>query len=238
MFGEKSPIHTSATRNVKFTAPRGAEVEAYCTQNQSKEGVVVIQEWWGLNVSMQSIADKFATAGFKAMCPDMYQGKVAKNADEATHSMKGLSFDDAVDNVRGASKYLKAQGCQRVGAVGFCMGGALVIASTASADTGLDAGVCFYGVPDITKYKVSNIKAPMLLQFGKTDAHAGFSDEASAVKLYRAMSEAKVNVELCIYEGAGHAFMNKDRPDAYNADVAEQAFKRTVDFFHKYLASK
>jgi len=198
----------------------------------------VIQEIWGLNLNMQQMADKFASAGFKALCPEFYDGKVVRSRDEAKHMRAGLNWDDAVDTIRGAAKYLKSQGCDSVGAVGFCMGGALVVAALASDNNELNAGVCFYGTPDLTKFKSSNIKSPILLLFGKNDESKGFSDEETATKLFSELQQHKVDSQLVIYDKVGHAFMNRDRPDVFNQQVANLSFDRCCEFFRKNLPTK
>src|SRR3981189_2757378 len=114
---------------ISYQRPDGQSVAGYLTEpanGNAAPGVVVIQEWWGLNDQIKGVADKLAAAGYRALVPDLYRGKVALEAHEAEHLMKGLNFGDAAgQDVRGAVQYLKSSGSPKVAVTGFCMGGAL-----------------------------------------------------------------------------------------------------------------
>jgi carboxymethylenebutenolidase len=91
-------------------------------------GLIIIQEWWGLNQQIKNMTKKFAKSlDALAITPDLYRGKVATVADEANHLMTHLDWSNAVQDIRNASEYLKKKGCIKIGVLGFCMGGALVI---------------------------------------------------------------------------------------------------------------
>ena len=116
---------------INFKRPDGQSVDGYLSeppQSRTAPGMVVIQEWWGLNDQIKGVADKLAAAGYRALVPDLYRGKVALEAREAEHLMKGLNFGDAAgQDVRGAVQYLKSSGSSKAGVTGFCMGGALTL---------------------------------------------------------------------------------------------------------------
>src|SRR5262249_19571696 len=120
--------------NVTFKRPDGQQCSGYYAgpeKDTKAPGVVVIQEWWGVNDQIKGVADRLAQAGYRALVPDLYRGKVALEANEAEHLMKGLNFGDAAgQDVGGAVAHLKPSSPK--GAVmGFCMGGALTIVSSA-----------------------------------------------------------------------------------------------------------
>ena len=118
-----------AGRMVEFSA-NGANTPAYLATPPSGTGpgVIVIQEWWGLNDQIRGVAEKLADAGYRALVPDLYRGKTALEANEAEHLMNNLDFGDAAgQDVRGAAAHLKATGSKKVGVTGFCMGGALTL---------------------------------------------------------------------------------------------------------------
>src|ERR1700712_1763019 len=115
---------------VSFKRPDGQDLKGYLAEPanpQGAPGIVVIQEWWGLNDQIRGVADRLATAGYRALVPDLYRGKKTGEEEEANHLMSALDFGDAASqDVRGAVQYLK-QGSPQVGCVGFCMGGALTL---------------------------------------------------------------------------------------------------------------
>ena len=133
-------------KTVEFKRPDGKTCSGYNsepTKDGKAPGIVVIQEWWGLNDQIKGVADRLAEAGYRALVPDLYRGKVALEANEAEHLMKGLNFGDAAgQDVRGAVQHLK-QSSPKVAVMGFCMGGAFTILSSASVPE-VYAAVCRY----------------------------------------------------------------------------------------------
>lgn len=91
-------LHEKATRNVKFAVEGEEDLDGYLAEagRDSPLGVVMIQEWWGMNLSIQKAAERFAVGGFKVLVPDLYRGKVAIDHEEAGHLMNGLNWDQAV----------------------------------------------------------------------------------------------------------------------------------------------
>ncbi len=222
--------------NVKYPVKGQDDGQGYIT-SEPKEGsigVVMIQEWWGMNKSITITADKFAQAGgFVVLTPDLYRGKVAQNREEAGHCLKGLDWPGAIGNVDGAVQYLKSKGCKKVGVVGFCMGGALTIASAANLSD-IDAAVAFYGVPDLSSLPIDKIKCPIIAHFAEKDQAKGFSDITAKENLEAAFKKGNVNHEIKTWEGVDHAFLNQDGPN-YDADVAKQALDQTVEWFKAKL---
>jgi carboxymethylenebutenolidase len=115
---------------IEFARPDGGKTKGYlATAGQGRPGIVVIQEWWGLNDQICGVADRFARAGYNALAPDLYKGRLTAVPDEANHLMSGLNFPDATQqDLRGAAQHL-AKTSRKVGVMGFCMGGALTIAA-------------------------------------------------------------------------------------------------------------
>src|SRR5271169_4149975 len=115
---------------VSFKRPDSKTLEGYLAEPANADGapaVVVIQEWWGVNDQIRGVADRLASAGYRALVPDLYRGKSTVEAEEAHHLMTGLNFGDAASqDVRGAVQFLKTRGV-KVGVTGFCMGGALTL---------------------------------------------------------------------------------------------------------------
>src|ERR1041385_4497056 len=115
---------------IEFARPDSGKTKGYlATAGQGRPGIVVIQEWWGLNDQICGVADRFARAGYNALAPDLYKGRLTAAPDEANHLMSGLDFSDATNqDLRGAASHLKGNS-GKAGVMGFCMGGALTIAA-------------------------------------------------------------------------------------------------------------
>jgi len=229
------PLTSPATVNVTIPVSGAESLPAY--QNKpagATMGVIVLQEWWGLNVSMQKTTDEFAAVGFFAICPDLYRGKVAKSREEAGHCSKSLDWGNAIRDIKVVVAYLKANGVGKVGVTGFCMGGALTIASAANIPE-IAGASCFYGCPDLGALSFSNVKYPIQLHFGRLDKAAGFSDPATAEKLQKHLEAAGVKADLFMYD-ADHAFTNRDRAEVFNEAARNEAFQRTWTYFRSVLA--
>ncbi|MFM2120070.1 MAG: hypothetical protein RL722_1538 [Pseudomonadota bacterium] len=227
-------------KTVSFQRPDGQSVSGYLAEPAQATGapaVVVIQEWWGLNDQIRGVADRFATAGYLALVPDLYRGKSTVEAEEAHHLMTGLNFGDAAgQDVRGAVQFLK-QRSAKVGVTGYCMGGALTVLSLCNVPE-VDAGVVWYGMPPVDYVDASRIKAPM-------QAHWATQDEFFAIAAVDVLEEklraAGVSLESHRYL-ARHAFANETAvgpqrlpATQYDPVWASQAWDRTMRFFGRHL---
>jgi carboxymethylenebutenolidase len=204
--------------------------EAWITVTEgSKVGLIVLQEWWGLNDQTKRLASRFATTGqISTISPDLYHGRVAANPDEASHLMNGLDWTAAMGEVKAAATYLRQQlGCERVGITGFCMGGAIAFSAAVFASDLIDVACPFYGIPP--NVDLSKAKIPIQAHFGRKDDHKGFSDQETAQRAEEAVKASGVQCEFYTYE-TGHAFMNDARPEAYDAASAALGFERVLKF--------
>jgi carboxymethylenebutenolidase len=223
---------------ITFKRPDGKECSGYYVEpasNGRAAGVVVIQEWWGLNDQIKGVANRFAAAGYRALVPDLYRGQVGLDAKEAEHLMSNLNFGDAAgQDVRGAVQHLKA-GSAKAGVTGFCMGGALTILSAVFVPD-QDAAVAWYGFPPLDYVDASKINSPLMGHFATEDAFFPISQvDALEAKL----KEANVKYEFHRYN-AQHAFANETAknpsfPTRYDASAAETAWQRTLTFFKQHL---
>jgi carboxymethylenebutenolidase len=195
-------------------------------------GVLVIQEWWGLVDHIKRVCDRFAAEGFSALAPDMYHGKTASEPDDAGKLFMALNIAQAEKDLRGAAKLLaEHSSTPKIGVVGFCMGGQLALfAATLNANVG--ACVDFYGVHPNVKPDYSKLSGPVLGLFAEKD---GFVTPQTARDLDAAIKKAGKQSEIHIYPGVDHAFFNDDNTAAYNKPAAEDAWKRTLNFFKANL---
>ena len=226
--------------NTSFKRPDGKTLNGYLAEpkaGKNAPGVVVIQEWWGLNDQIRGVADKLAGAGYRALVPDLYRGKSALEAKEAEHLMNGLNFADAAgQDVRGAVQYLKSTGSKKTGVTGFCMGGALTLLAAVNAPE-TDAAVAWYGFPPLEYVDASKIKAPLMGHWATQDQ---FFPIGKVDELEKKLRAANVKFEFHRYD-AKHAFANETAdskglpPLKHDPKAAEQAWKRTLDFFAKHL---
>ncbi|EOA27658.1 hypothetical protein CARUB_v10023806mg [Capsella rubella] len=184
--------------------------DAYVVGKDDSPGVVVIQEWWGVDFEIKNHAIKISQLepGFKALIPDLYRGKVGLDTAEAQHLMDGLDWPGAIKDIRASVNWLKANGSKKVGVTGMCMGGALAIASSVLVPE-VDAVVGFYGTPSSELANLAQAKAPIQAHFGELDNFAGFSDVTAAKNLEEKLKVSGVAHEVHIYPGNGHAFLNR-----------------------------
>ncbi len=223
---------TQNARMIEFQRPDGSSCAGYFAEaGKDKPSIVVIQEWWGLNPQIRSVAERFAAAGYNALAPDLYHGRVTQDADEASHLMNGLDFPGATfQDIKGALAYLRTAGNGKVGVMGFCMGGALTVASAVHLPEA-NAAVCFYGIPPKDFADPAQIRMPFQGHFATRDTWC--TPEAVA-GLEAAMKGAGQSPELFNYV-ADHAFFNKLRPEVYDDGAAQQAWTRTLDFLARHL---
>lgn len=220
---------------VSFKA-NGGTAEGYLATPASGAGagVIVIQEWWGLNDQIKSVADMLAREGFVALAPDFYHGAGAAigEPDEAGKLMMALEAGRAAADARGAAEYLSALTGGTVGVIGFCMGGQLSLLTGTVAPDGVGAVVDCYGIHPNIKPDYSKMRAPVLGLFAGNDEHV---DDAARSALAEALTKAGVAHEIHVYPGVEHGFLNDQRPDAYDKDAAEDAWGRILAFYRANL---
>lgn len=203
----------------------------------SGPGIIVIQEWWGLNDQIKGVCHRLAGDGFNALSPDLYHGKHAgfDEPDEARKLMMQLDLAETAKIARGAAAFLVAQehtSSAKVGIIGFCMGGMLaLLAGTVAPEIG--AVVDCYGVPPRQKPNYAAMRGtPVLGIFGGKDHHV-----LDAVPTLEAdLAAAGVPFTKQIYPEADHGFLNDQRADAHRPDDAKDAWSRIVPFLKDHLA--
>jgi carboxymethylenebutenolidase len=225
---------------VRF-ASNGDTAEGYLAlpASGSGPGVMVVQEWWGLVPQIQQVCDRLAAEGFVAFAPDLYRGDIAAHTemDKAAHLMNTLPMDRAARDMGGAVDFLVAHDAVRgdkVGVVGFCMGGMLALVVAAQQGDKIGAVAPFYGAPlgdDGPDW--SGLTAPVRGHYAGDDAF--FPADAVGALESRLKGMGK-DVQFEMHEGAGHAFTNDaDVFGTYDADLSAKTWKATIEFLHERL---
>jgi len=196
-------------------------------------GVLVLQEWWGLNDNIKGIADRLAGEGYLALVPDLYRGAVTSEPDEAGKLMMLMKMDQAGKDMSGAYDYLKASAActGKIGSVGFCLGGGLSL--YVSTLRPVDATVIYYGVLPGVQPDLSTLKGPVL---GHYADHDDWANRDVANGLAEQIRTAGGQAEFHFYDGTAHGFFNDTRPEQHDAKASQLTWERTLAFFKQHLA--
>jgi carboxymethylenebutenolidase len=213
----------------------GGTCRGYLAGN-SGPGVVVIQEWWGLNEHIKDIADRFAAEGFTALAPDLYHGEVTTEPDSAGKLLMSMNLSTAAKDLSGAIDLLQERTSNaKVGVTGFCMGGGLTLMVACQRPDAVAAAAPFYGGmrPD-TPIDWNNMSAVV-------EGHYAENDRGNAAPDAIKQTEAELlglgkNATFHVYPGTHHAFFNDTRPDVYDAEASATAWARTVTLFRTHLS--
>jgi carboxymethylenebutenolidase len=221
----------------KYASPEGAGVmRGYFARpanaGHKLPGVVVIHENRGLNPYIEDVARRLAVAGFIAFAPDALTplGGYPGNDDEGRELQRQRDSEEMTEDFVAAVKFLREHPdtTGRVGAVGFCFGGGMVL-ELAIRQPDLDAGVAFYGRHPAAD-RAAAIEAPLMLHHAELDERVN----ASWPAFEKGLEAAGVEYVNHDYEAAQHGFHNDTTP-RYDEKAAELAWTRTVEFFNRHL---
>jgi carboxymethylenebutenolidase len=202
-------------------------------------GVLVIQEWWGLDWGIKEMTDRLGAAGFVALAPDLYHGELAGHTemDKAAKLMQSLPPDRAARDMSGAVDYLSSLPAvtgDGIGVVGFCMGGMLALIIAANRPDKVKAVVPFYGFPQgPNEPDWSKLTAAISGHMAEKD---DFFSPAAARALEAKLRGMGKRVTLTVHPGTGHAFMGSHNAlGTYDAEVAARVWPEAVAFLHDTL---
>jgi carboxymethylenebutenolidase len=214
-------------------------------------GVVMIHDVWGLSDHTRDFAQRLAREGFAVLAIDLYRRDGARPTDPGAW-MRALSDPAVLADLGAGRRFLASHpdATDRVGVLGFCMGGTYALMA-GCADLGFAAAVPFYGLlshshgllhdpagPDRVRKPreplamASELRCPLLAFFGDQDQFVPMDDVRA---LERELARAGAPAEVVVVAGAGHAFMNDTRPDAFRPEAAAEAWRRTVAFLRAQL---
>jgi len=228
-----SPIQTEM---VSF-AGNGEGVDGFLAHPEGAgpfPGVIVVQEWWGLDAHIKDVTQRFANEGFAAIAPDLYHGKTASEPNEAQKLMMALDMPRAVKELAKAADYLASQpftAGRGIGVTGFCMGGGLAL-SLACESPHIKAAAPFYGVNPEPIDRIAGINGPVLALYAESDNWAGPPVREA---LESALTRHGKEHEIRVYPGTEHAFFNDTRPGIYNRQAAADAWGRVLRLFRENL---
>jgi carboxymethylenebutenolidase len=199
-----------------------------------KPAVIVIHEWWGLDEWVRDQTDRFSQQGYVALAVDLYRGRTTSSMEEAHELSRGLPEDRAIADLQAAVDFLSARvdvDPQRIGVIGWCMGGGYAL-KLATREPRLQATVINYGSLVTDPALIASIKGEVLGNFGGADRGIPPAD----VKTFQqALTTAGKDGDVKIYEGAGHAFMNPNNKQGYDAAATQDAWSRIDRFFARTL---
>jgi carboxymethylenebutenolidase len=201
-------------------------------QTETTSGVILIQEWWGINDHIRDLAGRYAKEGYLCVAPDLYRGRVAANTEEAAALMQALAVEDGMETIRKAMAAAEeSYHIKRFAITGYCMGGTFALRAACEIPE-LKAAAPFYG--DIPEESVlAKLRAPTLFIAGARDA---WINPEKVNTLKEIAAKYNLPLEVVSYD-ADHAFFNDTRPQVYNAEAAADAWRRVLAHFRKHLGS-
>ena len=221
---------------VHYTSGKDS-VSAYLAVPEGKgpfAAVVVIHEWWGLNEWVRETAKKIASDGYVTLAVDLYRGKVADSSDAAHELMRGLPEDRAARDLVAAVEFLRSRpdvNPKKIGSIGWCMGGGYSLTAALSVPD-LAACIICYGRLVTDSSSIEKIRCPILGIFGEEDR--GIPPE-SVREFEAACKKADKSIEVQIYKGAGHAFLNPNNKKGFREEAAKNAWGRINSFLARIL---
>jgi len=235
---EAAPRQEVEGKDVVYATLGGKEVHGYLARPKAAKGplpgLIVIQEWWGLNDNVRAATRRLAGEGYAALAVDLYGGQVATDPDGATKLMQATlqNFDAGVENVKAAYAYLDTQEkSPKIGVLGWCFGGGWSLQTALALPDKIDATVMYYGRTVTDPAKLAPLQMPILGLFGAEDQSI---PPATVKEFEAALAKAGKKATIKIYPGASHAFANPSGK-SYNAAAATDAWKLTTEFLALYL---
>ena len=220
------------TETLNFVTANGAST-AYIAMPDNAENakvVILIHEWWGLNDHIKDITNRYADEGFIAVAPDLYRGRIATNAEDASKMMNGLEIDNGLNTIESAmDKVRETYGISHFGITGYCMGGTFALRAACELE-GISAAAPFYGdIPE--EVVLAKLKTSVVFVSGIRDA---WINPEKVATLEEIADKYELPVDSVKYE-ADHAFFNDTRPEVYDKNAANDAWAKVIQLFNNEL---
>lgn len=235
----RAPRKEVAAREVEYVAG-GRRVKGYearpanAAVDAPLPAVIVVHEWWGLNENVRMMTRRLAGEGFRAFAVDMYHGRVAATADEARSLVDAVMADPdhGIAHLDGAAAALRREaGAPRIGVMGWCFGGGWALQGAIGLPESIDAAVMYYGRLELDRGRLAALGVPLLGLFGAEDQGIPVDQVRMMESVLR---QTGADATIIVYPGADHGFANPSG-EAYDADTADDAWRRTVAFFDRHL---
>lgn len=195
-------------------------------------GVLVLHPWWGLNEDITNVADRLAEAGFVALAPDLYNGRIATTIEQAEKFSTELDDETANPIIEAAIDELLAhEACEagQIGVLGFSMGAMFAVWAAHKRPAQVSAVVLFYGAGWINQ---TDTQANYLGHYAENDSY----EDSEFIDLFKEkLLENGRPTTFHIYPNTGHWFFEPSRPDAYDEAASQLAWERTLAFLNKTL---
>lgn len=234
-----SPTDTRlVARRESWTLPGGRKMSGYAAALRNAKGkrasVMVVHENRGLTKHIEDITRRLALAGYHAVAVDFLSplGGTPEDENTARELIGKLDLGQATtDGIATLARLKRRRGGNgKVGAIGFCWGGAMVNRLAVGAGTNLDAGVPYYGTAPAPA-EAAAVRAPLLIHLASLDARVN----ATALPWGAALEAAGKNVRVVNHQGVNHAFNNDTSAERYDKTAADQAWGQTLAFFDRHL---
>ena len=232
------PAQAVTTQAATYGEIEGTPLTGYLAQptdaTSPLPGLIVIQEWWGLNDNIQAMTRRLAAEGYTALAVDLYDGQVAETPEQARSLVRAaLANPDRLEqNVVAAYHYLAdTLKAPTVGSIGWCLGGSWSLNTALALPTQLDAAVIYYGGLVTEGDQLEPLQMPIQGHFGALDTRPS---PDTVREFERVLKDLGKTAQIYIYDDANHAFANPSG-NRYNPDAAELAWERTVNFLNQYL---
>jgi carboxymethylenebutenolidase len=240
-----TPVATTAPaqlvdgREAIYTKQDGQEIKGWLSWPAGKPmtglpGVIVIHEWWGLNDNIRQTSERLAAEGYVTLAVDLYRGESADTPKTAMKLMQSLNADADVgrENLAAAYEYLhEGMGLEKVGVVGWCLGGRWSLQAALRLPDDIDASVIYYGGVTDDKAQLDRLQMPILGHFAAKDP---IVPPDTVIAFRAALDDLGKDANIYIYPNTKHAFSNPSGM-AYNKEAAELAWERTVSFLGENL---
>jgi len=246
----------SRTSEAPRLATEEVELGFYASGDAAAPGLVLVHDVWGLRDHPRDLARRFAAQGFRVLAVDLYRRMGTVEIRDPARFIQDLSDPTVLADLEAAARFVRERGSgpglRRTGIVGFCMGGTYALLAACRC-AGFDAAVPFYGLlshrhgmlhreggldparkPFEPLAVASDLRCPLLAFFGAEDALVPLADVRA---LERELARASCEAEVEVVAGAGHAFMNDTRPEAYRPEAAARAFARSIAFLRAHLSN-